>query len=159
LAALLGGRGFRMYVCPAKPDLTDQIVNEVGEWHHRHILGDTPPENSVPSEETMRRMVRRDVTVEIEDERAVALADDYVFFRGIRLKGKRDEDTAQAELVAYLGDAMCGRLPDGRVVGYSEFDVRRLDEEALKLAHPELVKQFTRAKKQRRFFLKVSIHA
>ncbi len=151
LAAYLGGRGFRMYVCPARHELADQIVNDVGEWWDRHIIGDRQPENSAPSEETMRRMKRQPVTVDLAAE-AIQLADDYAKVRQHRLDAERQEKAIQATLAGMMGDAMAGKLPDGRVLGWTEFLVGSLDRERLKAERPEVVEQYTSKKPQRRWF-------
>ena len=153
LAALLGGRGFMVYTCPADPELMDQIVNRVGEWGDTHVVGDRPPANSLPSPEVLQRLRRTEATVDLPEE-ALEWFEKWEEAREERLRFEKIEEEMWGRGAAFLGDAMCGRLPSGRIAGYSEYVARALDQKALREMLPEVAREFTQPSLRRRKFLR-----
>lgn len=116
--ALLGGRGFTMFRVPSSPEIQREIVERACTWFRKHVEADRPPELTVPPPLTVLKKLRRDPgrTVEIDPE----LVERWLEAKERAKEAQRSADELQAAVIAALGDAEAGELPDGRVVTYYE---------------------------------------
>jgi predicted phage-related endonuclease len=115
--ALIGRRGLYVYHVPRSRELSDLIVEQVGEFWDKNVKADTPPENVVPSLEIIKRVRRvpdkiADIPPEImqrwlEAKEAFSAAEDA-------------EKSAKASLLAALGDAEAGHCGEFGGVTYYE---------------------------------------
>lgn len=58
ISALIGGRGANLYAIKMNFELAHIALDELVFFWENHVLTDTPPENSLPSEETIKRLRR-----------------------------------------------------------------------------------------------------
>ena len=116
--ALLGGRGFVMYRVPSNRDVQQAIVERAVNWFEYHVIGDRPPELTAPPPLNVLKKLRRDPgrTVEIDQE----LVERWQEAKERAKEAQRQADELQAAVIAALGDAEAGELPDGRLVTYYE---------------------------------------
>ena len=116
--ALLGGRGFVLYRVPANTDVQQAIVERAVNWFEYHVLGDRPPELTTPPPLNVLKKLRREpkkvVPVELD------LIDRWLVAKERAKEAQKEADMLQAEVIAALGDAEAGELPDGRMVTYYE---------------------------------------
>ena len=119
LYALIAGRGIVKYVIPVSRTLTTAIEERCGEWWDKHVIADTPPPlDPVPSPDVFKRVKRApDKTIVMSNEASAWIeARDRV---SEEIKQKEKElDHLQSRILAELGDAEAGELPDGRTLTY-----------------------------------------
>lgn len=103
--ALIGGRGFAMFIVKANLGMQDVIRKESEKFWNEHVLPRVPPENLAPSMETMKRMFRT------EGKRSTvpsSLVEEFRLRRDIAKAAVEAKESAQARLIASLGDAEVG---------------------------------------------------
>lgn len=121
LYALLGGRGIIRYKIVRDDEVVDAIADQCSAWWQRHIEQGIEPEQDQPLPLEIVKRLRR------EPNKTVVLAEDALSAvarweqaKEVANSAKKTADAAQSELLAYLGDAEAGTLPDGRVLRYGE---------------------------------------
>lgn len=118
LPALVAGFGYRMYHIKQCDDLIDQIAAKCSPFwrivQEKGVLDDTW--GNAPSIDTCRALARVPGKVVELPERAVNCANMFEEARTLRLDIEKGEEAAKALLLAALGDAERGVLPDGRIV-------------------------------------------
>lgn len=116
--ALLGGRGFTMFRVPSSPELQREIVDRACTWFRDHVEADRPPELTTPPPLAVLKKMRREPgsRVEIDSE----LVERWLEAKERAKEAQRQADELQAAVIAALGDAEAGELPDGRLVTYYE---------------------------------------
>lgn len=68
IAALLGGRGFLMFLVPLEKELAEIIMEKANEFWTKNVQSDTPPENLAPSPDYYRYIKRKEgVTVRLDN--------------------------------------------------------------------------------------------
>lgn len=117
--ALLGGRGVVRYRVNRDEDVTREIVERCGRWWHLHIDKGIEPTLTEPMPLEIIKRLRRQPskTVELFDDAALAVAE-YEAAKAVKSAAEKTCEVAQSKLIAMLGDAECGQLPDGREVCY-----------------------------------------
>lgn len=116
--AFLGGRGFVMYEIPRNNQLAEHIALEAVKFWEDHVLADIPPEDSLPSEQTIK-LTRR------VPEKVIQIEEDFWLKEWLHAKDvvKSYESvakTAKANLARLLGDAEAAEFPDGTAITYYE---------------------------------------
>lgn len=142
VARLLGrfGFSFTKYNIPINRDLARAIEDRVCDFWVNNVKKDIPPSDSLPSIGVVSHFKRTPgKTVAIAPEVVAA----WMQARDERLEVEKKEDQAKANLLAALGDAEVGECP-GLRVSYVTVTSNRLDTNALKAAHPDIVSAFTK---------------
>lgn len=99
--ALIGGRGFLMYVVERHDSLQSMILEESERFWRDHVLKRCPP-SDIPHLDTVKRMARTEgKIVPVPEE----LAMEYLAAADMASKASKLKETAQAALLASLGDA------------------------------------------------------
>ncbi len=109
--AFLGGRGFVMYKVQATdPDIFQLIADKLGAFWNDNVLKDIPPDDSQPTMDIVKRIIRtpREV-VPVDDDLVAAWQE----FRTARLALKKQEESALADLLGSLGTAEGGQCDLG----------------------------------------------
>ncbi len=140
--ALVGGfrkLELRRYLVERNDDLIDAIQAECQRFWDQHVTPRTPPDGIVPSIETIKRIRRIPALAVDLPASAIELADAYDRL-GKEAKVIADQrEDAQAQLLALLGEAEAGALPDGRVLTCAEQNgARRCDLDLLRAQAPDL---------------------
>lgn len=119
--ALIGGQGFRKYRIERNDELCGLMEDRACEFMDRHVAKDTPPENSAPSPDVLKRIRRQpNKIVEVP----ALLADRWIMLREARLAAEKAEKAAQCQLIAALGDAEAGQCPAGLLTYFEQYRAR-----------------------------------
>lgn len=142
LIALLSGFGTRLYRIPYIPIIADEIQEKASEFWEKHVQADVPPPapNGAPME-ILKRMPREaGKSIEVSDE----LAEEYAIAHQLLKDAEERADRAKslvrkvmAESHAEIATSKVGKFKDGLCAG-----AMRLNTEAMKEAHPDLVAKF-----------------
>lgn len=116
--ALLGGRGFSLYRVPANKALQREIIERVCTWWDRHVVRDEPPEMTAPPPLSIMKRLRREPGKSVDLD--PGLVETWLSAKERAKQAAKEEEEAQAAVLAALGDAEAGTLPDGREVTYFE---------------------------------------
>lgn len=140
LAAFLGGRGFCMYQIHRIDAVADAILDTARTFWVRCVQADTPPENSLPTLEVIKR-ARRVAKKVVEVPSSLVLST----YEAIDAAKEAEEkaDAAKATLLAAMGDAEEVVSSAG---GFTYFTQSRsgLDAKALTAQFPDIAKQFAK---------------
>jgi len=110
--ALIGGRGFVMYVVKASPSLQDLIRKSMESFWNDFVIPRKLPPDAAPQLETLKRIKRiTGKTVLIDGE----LVREFRTQREIAKQAEKAKVAAQANLIAALGDAEFGEFDEGIV--------------------------------------------
>lgn len=118
--ALLGGRGFCMFVVPFDREAAEAILIVANAFWTDHVVPRVPPPDVTPSMQTLKRIIREPEGVVDLDESLVSTINLRDMFKGCARQNQEGADEHQAVLIAALGNAEAGRLPDGRLIHYKE---------------------------------------
>lgn len=109
---LIGGQGFRMYQVTRTAELCDMVEEAACNFMIRHVATDTPPGDSKPSLDVLRRMRRQpNKTISIPDE----IAESWIVSRAARLDAEKAEKETQAALLAAMADAEAAEFSGGTI--------------------------------------------
>lgn len=116
LAVLVGGSDFRVYTVAWHPRLIDTLIERLGAFWAA-LQKREPPEPLPPDPRLLDLLYRpaEGVSVELGPEAAVQ-AGLYAVAQEMRRQAEGQRERAKAALIALLGEASEGRLPDGRRV-------------------------------------------
>jgi hypothetical protein len=116
IPALIGGRGRVMFRVVADKEL-QQIISEAAEtfWQH-YVVKDVPPDHTLPSMESIRRVIRTPKEVVAIDPLLVKTWQESDAAAKI---ANRAADEAKQRVLAQLGTAEAGQF-DGGIVTYYE---------------------------------------
>lgn len=120
LWALLGGRGIRVYEIWADELIGGLIVDRVGEWWQRHMVEGIEPDRSDAPLSLLKKLPRPEgSTIELDDKARAAVLR-WEAAKSMAKSTKQDADLCEAEVVALMGDAETGLLPDGSTLTLKE---------------------------------------
>lgn len=118
VGALLGGRGFGVYTVGRSDELIQRIVDRLLDWHARHIVGQTPPDANGVDPSFFQRIIRKPGKVI-----SLPSPDPIVRYAEAAANVQRatlEKESAQAALLAMLGDAETAVTDDGHLATYVE---------------------------------------
>jgi putative phage-type endonuclease len=117
VAALIGGADFRVYPIERDEAIIARIVEREAEFWERHVLAKVPPPATRAGDARALHALFPEPEGEVELGPELAELADLFAGHGalIRLQ-EAQRDEAKARLLAALGPAKVGRLPDGRRV-------------------------------------------
>jgi hypothetical protein len=105
-----------LYVVPSAHALEREIVDRACQWWREHVEADRPPPlDSPPPLDMLRRLRRQPATVVPIDPAIVAA---WLESKEQAKQAQERAEQAQAAVLAALGEAEAGQLPDGRLVTY-----------------------------------------
>ncbi|MCC6971090.1 MAG: hypothetical protein IT434_12815, partial [Phycisphaerales bacterium] len=109
------------------------------DWWRKHVEADTPPDVA-PSIEAAR-MIRRETgkSCTIADE----LVEAWLRAKEEASESEKRKDSAQAALLAAMGDAQIGVCGMGEV-RVKSIDSRRIDSDKLRLSYPDAARECTK---------------
>lgn len=134
-----GHPDFRIYSMTFSRSLADYTDEAVGRFWDHHVAKDTPPDTthlSLPALGRMRRVARM---VEVDP----SIVAEFAKARAAAKEAERVADEAKAKLLLALGDGDAADVP-GFKVRYSTVSTKRLDQESLRVAAPDLVALHTK---------------
>lgn len=115
--ALIGGRGFTMFVVHPHLKLMAHIESASREFWDEHVAKKIPPDDVYPSMETLKHLRR-------EPEKTVAIPDDlaerFLAAREAAKIAKEEEEQAKAELLAAMLDAECATWSGGKFTYFKQ---------------------------------------
>ncbi|MEW5915948.1 MAG: YqaJ viral recombinase family protein [Gemmatimonadota bacterium] len=126
--ALIGGRGFQLFIVQRDTDFIGPAVERIVAWHKRHVIDGDPVTDARPNLDVLKRVRREsDKRIVIPD----TLYDEVVTARDARLAAEKVETAAQERLLYALGDAEVGVTAEtARKVTYLEYTQNRKATEA-----------------------------
>lgn len=150
--ALLGGRGFVMFVVPFSNELGDALVRTAVAFWTDHVLSVIPPTGQAPTLEALERRNRvPDKIVAVPPK----VLEQYGAWQKYHKNVGEVVDALKAQLLASLGDAEMGDGGDAGSFTYLEYERRSIDTKALRKAEPETAERYERVTKYRMLKLRL----
>lgn len=138
IIALLGGnRWFQLFRIVENPKISDQIKNEVGNFWTEYILADTPPPDSQPSPEVVKRLRREPGETITLGPEAITAYDALQCAKETAKEATAQAEALKSEFLMMLGSAEVGEFPDGTSATYFEQTRRGLDQKLLLADMPD----------------------
>jgi len=137
--ALIGGRGFAMFIVERSERCCSGILRVAEEFWNNHVVKRIPPENQLPSLETLKRMRREPgKVVEVADEIVV----DWLLARRDRLAAEKHEEDCKAALIRALEDGDAGECSHG-IIQYMQQTKREcvVKESTFRVLRPKISKE------------------
>jgi len=117
IAAFLGGRGFVPFVIRRDETIINVVSETAVNFWEKFVLTDTPPDNSLPSVSTVKRLRREPKSiVQIDD----SLVDVWLAAKEAAKAANALKEQTQTEVLAALGDAEAGSCTQGFVTYYEQ---------------------------------------
>jgi predicted phage-related endonuclease len=133
---------FKSYWVRRNAELARIIADACCTFMDKYVKTDTPPNDFKPPLEVLKRMRRVPKrTIELPDT-AIATFEQCFMLRKEKSVAEKRAEEADAALIALLGDAEAGVLPDGRSFTYLEQTQQRLDAKGLREQHPAIAEEF-----------------
>jgi len=141
------GLSFEMYAVPADEDIMGNLLTILGGWWAKYVATKTPPPDSPPHLEILKRIRRLPESV-LLDGPAGGIASILWQQReeaADAVKAAEEvKDAVTAKLLALLGGHEAARLPDGRLLVYREENAgTRVDISRLRMEHPALFSELS----------------
>lgn len=119
LFALIGGRGFVQYEIRRDEEVAKTIIERCGQWWRRHIEQGVECTGSEPLPLSVLKRIKREPASEVWlGEDALAAVANWETAKATRNAAEKQAELMQAHVLALLGEAEAGILPDGRAVTY-----------------------------------------
>ena len=152
VAVLIGGNQFRIEEIPRDDETIQTIIALENDFWHNHILAITPPAVDATSGKALDTLYpESNGTSVILGAEADAFVNDLESLKEVEAQIKISKDESENALKALLGEAECGKTPDGYSVRWKSSTTSRLDTAKLKVDHPDLVAKYTKTTTYRRF--------
>lgn len=118
--------------------LIEQIEHRLPDWWERHVVAKVPPGDTTPPLDMLKRLRREPVEMVPLDDDALAALEAHEQAKAKLKEAEQAEEAAKAKLLALLGTAEAGALPDGRVITYlSQRSSPKVDTSRLRAEWPE----------------------
>ncbi len=143
----------RLYRVCRCAEITGDLVGELIRFWQEHVLAQIPPDPSIPPpiEALVARLRQPGTVVELPAE-APGWVELYEHARYTANVAEQDKENAKRSLLAMLGDAEAGRLPDGRLVAFRlQNGQRQCNLDRLLREHPEVYQELVYQKTSRHF--------
>jgi putative phage-type endonuclease len=138
--ALLARVGVRHYIVPRDEAIIDAIRQRGREFWDRYVVTRTPPPDSVPSLDLVRRVRREPNKITAMDLHVV---ERWLAAKAAAKTADDEREQAEALLHVFMGDAEAGDCALGRV-SFKPQTAKRLDLDALRRELPDVAQRFTR---------------
>ena len=145
LAVLIGGQKFKQYQIQRDDELISILHDEAKTFWHDFVLADNPPDPTTIDDCLHRWARHTDGKVIDADQSLIELITEYKEIKAVLKDGEAEADALKLEIVKRIEDAECVVI-DGskKLLSYKSQSSSRLDNKALKAAHPDLAEQFTK---------------
>lgn len=141
----------------ARDDETIATVTALeADFWRNHVLALTPPAVDATSGKALDTLYpSSNGTSVILGAEADAFINDLESLKDVETQIKISKDESENALKALLGEAECGKTPEGYSVRWKSSSTSRLDTAKLKADYPELVAKYTKTTTYRRFSISV----
>lgn len=132
-------REFKLFRVGRDEEAIGEIVEHATGWWKRHVVTRTPPPNTSPTLELLKRVRREpESCVELGAD-ALELVERWEASKATAKAASEAEEQAKALLLEQLGPAESGVLPDGRRLTFrSQNSAPKVDTTLLRAESPEL---------------------
>jgi len=148
VAVLHRGQRFRIHEVDAEPGAFAILCERVDAFWHDHVLARRPPDVAAVDLDAVRDAWRTRIVDELEleaDDELAELARRWADAKAFARTAADAADALEAELRMRIGDAAALTVGGVSLVTCkAQRTPARLDEKALRSAHPELAAEFTR---------------
>lgn len=157
IACLHGGRRFEVYEVEYDKTLADTVLERVGEWRDRFLVGDETPE---PDGSDATTGVIRGLYPTSGDEvieLSAAMAADVDALRAVKLEAKRveaEQKRLENRVKVALQEASVGTVGGVPVVEWPQITAHRVDTKQLEAERPDIYEKYLRPSTYRRFLIK-----
>lgn len=142
LSNVYSGLEFRMYQVERDDRIIEELTKQELEFWHSYVVPRIPPSgDTVPPMEVLQRMVRTEEMVDL-DVAAEDVLRRWDEARAVVREAEAAADAAKRDVLALLGDAEGGRLPNGSVVTFREQRRAGVNIPALRAAYPDVWAEF-----------------
>ena len=131
-------------------ELIGIITEQVAAFWELHVRTGRPPKAEAKDADVIRRVYRSSIQGKTVD--LAEMADDVQYLRELRSKRREieaEEKDIKARLLALMGNAQTGTLPDGSSVRMVDVNKQSFDKKAFEAAHPEMYERFVRMTRYR----------
>lgn len=133
---------WRLYCVPRSDAIIDAMVEaELAFWRD-HVKAKVPPENAPPPLFLLKALRREPATCVDLSEEAIEAINAREAAATVKKEAEERYDAATRNVLALLGDAEAGKLPDGRMIRYAEESAgARCDTKRLRAEWPDVYAQ------------------
>ncbi len=125
--ALIGGRGFVMFVVRSQPEINEKIRQVCEQFWNEHVLPRIAPDGVSPTLETLKYLRRKPgKTAKIDP----ALIEEYTAAKAEEKAVDVRVKAAQAALLNALGDAEAGESPAGSFTYFEQTNPEHMTKES-----------------------------
>jgi len=139
--ALLGGRGFVMYLVPRSEEMIAEILRQVAHFWSEHVRKQIAPEGSGPTLEVAKLIKRVPGTTTAVAPSIIRAWSDA---KGVLRTAEEAEENAKRAVLAALGEAEGSEPTEEGTITYLEQSKMFLDEKAIKEKMPKVAEEFRR---------------
>jgi putative phage-type endonuclease len=141
-----GYRSFqrRRYRIDRNDELMSAIVS-AGLEFWEHVQSNTQPPDSYPTLDVLERRRREPQSIVEFDRAALELITKWESAKSREVADGKEVKALRAQILALLGDAEGGALPDGRLLTFlSQRSAPSVDHDGFKMAHPDIYERFVK---------------
>lgn len=156
VVVLIGGNDFRVEEVARDDETIATVTALEADFWRNHVLALTPPAVDATSGKALDTLYpSSNGTSVILGAEADAFINDLESLKDVETQIKISKDESENALKALLGEAECGKTPEGYSVRWKSSSTSRLDTAKLKADYPELVAKYTKTTTYRRFSISV----
>ena len=152
LAVLIGGQDFRVYHIERDDALIEMMFDAANTFWTNLKNGIAPAPETVDAASKCWKQSNAEKTIAVDS--LSADFDELAEINEQQKTLKQQEDAIKARIMTHMQDAESATINGITVCTWKTQTSRRLDSKALKEAHPDLYKAFTKESTSRRFLIK-----
>jgi len=140
VAAFLAGRGFQMYEVRRDKTVAEVIEETATTFWLENVIADTPPSDTLPHAQTIKRIRREPESVVSLEQ---SLVDSWLTAKETLKEFEKAKEAAELELLTALGEAEGGMTELGMLT-YLAQSRTSIDTKLLKAEHPEIFEKYAK---------------
>ncbi len=138
----LSVREFVMFGVELREKIKMVIIEKAVRFWGYNVVGDNPPEDTIPSAEVMKRIRREPKTIIDIPPDCAPLVTEWQEAKAAFKLAEKAKDEARSRVVNLLGTSEAGLLPNGDMVTYYSQSRRMIDSKRLTAEKPEIAAEY-----------------